>query len=98
MDQSFQELDNVLTPHGIIYGLDGSRCYQLVVARTQAQLAAQLLRRARFKVGKVELYPPYATWRQQAARWLTWVAEWARGTQFLLRLWFFRRRAIHHRR
>jgi ribosomal protein S27E len=26
-DKSIQELDDVLRPHGIVYGLDGSRCY-----------------------------------------------------------------------
>jgi hypothetical protein len=97
LDKSIQELDNVLRPHGVVYGLDGSRCYQIVVARAQAQMAARLLRRARFKLGKVELYAPYATWGRKAARWIKRLAERARQTQFLVSLWLFRRRAAHRR-
>ena len=48
-DRSFQELDDVLRPHGISYGLEGSRCHQIIVARAQAQMAARLLRRARLR-------------------------------------------------
>jgi hypothetical protein len=96
-ERSIQEFDDVLRPHGVIYGLSGSRCYQIEVARAQAAMAASLLRRARFKTGKVELYAPYASWRQQAARWIRRLAERARQAQFLVSLWLFRRRAAHGR-
>ena len=96
-DRSIQELDGVLRPHGIIYGLDGSRCHQIVVAKAQAQLAARLLRRARFKVGKVKLHAEYATWYQRATRRIARLAEWAHCTQFIVSLWFYRRHAAHQR-
>jgi hypothetical protein len=83
-EKSNQEFDDVLRPHGIIYGLSGSRYYQIEVARAQAESAATLLRRARFKTGKVELYAPYASWRQQAVRWMKRLAERARQVQFLV--------------
>ena len=94
-DRSIQELDDVLRPHGIVYGLDGSRCYQITVARAQAEIAGRLLRRARFKIGKAELYPPYASWPQHAVRWVKRLAEGVRRAQFLVRLWLFRRRTAH---
>lgn len=97
METSIQEFDDVLRPHGIIYGLSGSRCYQIEVATAQAEMAANLLRRARLKTGKVELYAPYASWCQQAVRWIKRVVERARQAHFLLSLWLFRRRAAHGR-
>ena len=96
-NRSIQELDAVLRPHGIVYGLDGSRSYRIIVARTQAGMAGRLLRRTRFKIGKVELYPPYASWPQQAVRRIKRLAERAQQAQFLVSLWLFRRRAAHGR-
>ena len=96
-DRSIQELDDVLRPHGIDYGLDGSRSYRIIVARAQAELAGRLLRRARFKIGKAELYPPYASWPQDAVRWVKRLAERVRRAQFLVRLWLFRRHAARGR-
>jgi len=97
-DRSIQELDDVLRPYGIVYGLDGSRAYRIIVARAQAELAGRLLRSTRFKIGKVELYPPYASWPQQAVRWIRRLAERVRQARFLVSLWRFRRRAAHGRR
>lgn len=97
-DRSIQELDDVLRPHGIVYGLDGSRSYRISVARAQAELAGRHLRRARFKIGKAELYPPYASWPQDAVRWVKRLAERLRRAQFLVRLWLFRRHAARGRR
>ncbi len=53
---SVTELDDVLTPRGIIYGLDGSRCYRIIVSKTRAHETRQLLEDARFRLGQVELY------------------------------------------
>ena len=91
--RSIQELDDVLRPHGIVYGLHGSRCYQIEVARAQAEIAARLLRKAHFKIGRVYLYGHYAAWRTQAARWILHLVDRARVAQFMVRLWFFRRGA-----
>jgi hypothetical protein len=55
MDLSIQEVDKVLTPRGIIYGLDGSRAYKLIVSKAKAQEAREFLRQARFKIAKVTL-------------------------------------------
>jgi hypothetical protein len=52
---SEKELDDVLTPHGIIYGLDGSRSYRIIVPKARAREARQLLAEARFRLGEVEL-------------------------------------------
>ncbi len=55
MSLSLKELDDVLTPRGIIYGLDGSRAYWITVPKARAKEARELLAAARFTLGKVEL-------------------------------------------
>ncbi len=52
---SKKELDDVLTPRGIIYGLNGSRTYWIIVPKARAKEARDLLAAARFTLGKVEL-------------------------------------------
>ena len=52
---SEKELDDVLTPRGIICGLDGSRIYQIIVPKTRVKEARELLATAWFTLGKVEL-------------------------------------------
>ena len=52
---SEKELDDVLTPRGIIYGLQGSRAYEIIVPKARAKEARELLAAAWFTLGKVEL-------------------------------------------
>ncbi len=55
MHLSLKELDDVLTPRGIIYGLDGSRDYRIIVPKARAKEVRELLAAARFTLGKLEL-------------------------------------------
>lgn len=77
LDRSEGELDAILTRHNIAYGLDGSRGYQVVVKKGQAHLARELLRKRRFKIGKLTLYPAAATSPKKLC-WLTRLVQWTR--------------------
>ena len=55
LDLSTKELDDLLTPRGIIYGLDGLRAYRIIVPRTRVQEVRELVRSTEFKLAKVEL-------------------------------------------
>jgi len=95
MDRSQQELHDILAPQAIVYGLDGSRAYEVVVSKTQAEEARRLLKAAQLKTGKLTLYARNARWRES---WLTRLVQWTRRIPFLTALWLSRRRAADQRR
>jgi hypothetical protein len=49
--RSEEELNRILSDHGIEFGLDGSRTYNVIVPSARAKEARELLRAARLKSG-----------------------------------------------
>ena len=91
--RSEQELDNVLAPYGIVYSLDGSRVYEIIVAKAQAEEARDLLKAADLKICKLTPCARNARWRES---WFIRLVQWTSRLPFLLVLWWCSRRHAAH--